>query len=300
LDYRRREEVKGRWCRGCAKARVGAVQVGSKKCGGWLLQLPSFRLSAEGKARGYSGCAKAHVRAVSVARRHERDGMSDRVAVASGEAPAWQLAGAESGGAAARRRGARRPRHYTSSGLRRKAARRLSGGKRAGRRAARETDAGVGGRRILGRLGEAQARGVGGPERGGAAARETGLPPRAAKRLLGQLAGAERGGAAARREDARGTAGDAGRSSGTAGVAEGDVAARAAGSRPRASKPRVLVVGGSEAVAQREDAREGDGAAAWREDWCSAAQMRGPVWALLDWRAAGCKRRGQRRTQTPR
>ena len=101
------EKVKARWCGGCAKVHVGAVQVGSKKGRGWLLQLPSCGLSAEGKAWRYSGWAKAHVGAVGVARRHERGGTSDRVAPASGEAPALAAGRCGEGQSVARREDAR-------------------------------------------------------------------------------------------------------------------------------------------------------------------------------------------------
>jgi hypothetical protein len=59
-------EGKKRWCAGCAKAHVGAVDADSKMCEGCGLKRPSFGLPAEGKKRWCAGCAKAHVGAVDV------------------------------------------------------------------------------------------------------------------------------------------------------------------------------------------------------------------------------------------
>jgi hypothetical protein len=59
-------EGKKRWCSACAKAHAGAVDVVSKKCEDCGLTVPNFGLVSEGKRRWCSGCAKAHTGAVDV------------------------------------------------------------------------------------------------------------------------------------------------------------------------------------------------------------------------------------------
>ena len=51
-------EGKKRWCSGCAKAHVGAVDVVSKKCEGCGLKHPNYGLPSEGtRKRWCLGCA---------------------------------------------------------------------------------------------------------------------------------------------------------------------------------------------------------------------------------------------------
>ena len=45
-------EGKKRWCAGCAKAHVGAVDVKNKKCEGCGVKRSTFGLPTEGKNRG--------------------------------------------------------------------------------------------------------------------------------------------------------------------------------------------------------------------------------------------------------
>ena len=53
---------KRRWCSGCAKAHVGAVDLMKrKKCELCQVKQPNFGLQSEGKRRWCAGCAKAHV-----------------------------------------------------------------------------------------------------------------------------------------------------------------------------------------------------------------------------------------------
>jgi hypothetical protein len=53
-------EGKKRWCGGCAKGHVGAVNVAAKMCEGCGLKQPNFGLPVEGKKRWCAGCAKGH------------------------------------------------------------------------------------------------------------------------------------------------------------------------------------------------------------------------------------------------
>jgi hypothetical protein len=52
---------KKRWCGGCAKGHMGAVNVDSNKCEGCRAKQPLYGLPSEGKKpRWCGGCAKGH------------------------------------------------------------------------------------------------------------------------------------------------------------------------------------------------------------------------------------------------
>ena len=84
-----------RWCSGCGKGHVGAVNVKMgrvKNCEGCGLKVPSLGLPADGKARWCTSCRKAQVGAVSRGERHQQQDAMQEPGPRRG-----QLAGREGG-----------------------------------------------------------------------------------------------------------------------------------------------------------------------------------------------------------